>query len=197
MQRFASRCALLLIGALLVSGVDFSPDPATQLAREASLGRAGAAAAVASRVRGHERAIRTREREDRNILVASELEPWHEVGAAGEPSFSSLAGVAWSNVYTDGYATTAAFFVDAANVVHLKGYVKKANRNSPSTIFVLPVGYRPSTLWQIPSASPIDAGGNDATYIAIQPDGQVEILGMDGTKPGAGYAMLDGVTFRL
>jgi len=79
-------------------------------------------------------------------------EPWHEVGAAGEPAFNSNIACVWSNV--DPSANSAAFLRDRSGFVHLKGLVKVTVvdaslcnfTNLPPTreIFTLPVGYRPA-----------------------------------------------------
>lgn len=64
------------------------------------------------------------------------IEAWKEVGASGQPAFSSN----WAN---DGLgANKAAFKKDAVNNVHLKGQVI-AIASGTTVVFTLPVGYRP------------------------------------------------------
>jgi len=73
--------------------------------------------------------------------VASSLapsEPWHEVGAPGEPGFLNN----WENVGTP--TPTAAFYKDKAGTVHLRGEVKGPPANSDKAIFILPPGFRPT-----------------------------------------------------
>lgn len=67
------------------------------------------------------------------------VEPWHQVGAAGEPAF--LNG--WVN-YGTGYAT-AAFWKDPFGIVHLRGMIKSGTvaNSAAGYVFNLPPGYRP------------------------------------------------------
>lgn len=62
-------------------------------------------------------------------------EAWHVVGAGGEPAFQN----SWVNM--GGSFPTAAFYKDAAGIVHLRGGV---TAGAASTIFTLPAGYRPA-----------------------------------------------------
>jgi len=77
----------------------------------------------------------------KTAAVASSLapsEPWHQVGAPGEPGFLND----WENV---GTATpTAAFYKDKVGTVHLRGEVKGPPATSDKAIFVLPPGFRPT-----------------------------------------------------
>jgi hypothetical protein len=63
-------------------------------------------------------------------------EPWHEVGATGEPAFEN----SWVS-YNSATYQTAAFYKDAFGVVHLKGLIK--NGTIGAAAFTLPAGYRP------------------------------------------------------
>jgi hypothetical protein len=65
------------------------------------------------------------------------VEAWHEVGAAGQPAFEN----GWVN-YGGSFAT-AAFYKDTLGVVHLRGLVMSGTAGT--TIFQLPVGYRPGS----------------------------------------------------
>jgi hypothetical protein len=69
--------------------------------------------------------------ERRAILAA---EAWNVIGAAGQPAFTN----GWVNF--GGTDATAAFYKDAAGVVHLRGIVK--NGVVAASMFTLPVGYR-------------------------------------------------------
>ena len=62
-------------------------------------------------------------------------DPWHVVGAAGQPAFAN----GWGNVGA-GYGT-AAFFKDPAGIVHVRGFVTAGTLNTG--VFTLPAGYRP------------------------------------------------------
>ena len=66
----------------------------------------------------------------------SAAEPWHEVGAPGEPAFQT----GWENLGSPEHEN-AAFFKDHEGIVHLKGSVK-AGGSGP--IFQLPPGFRPA-----------------------------------------------------
>lgn len=63
-------------------------------------------------------------------------EPWHVIGATGEPTFQNL----WAN---DSGATTR-FCKDPHGWVHLAGRIRSGTMGS--TAFVLPAGYRPGQL---------------------------------------------------
>ncbi|KKM86624.1 hypothetical protein LCGC14_1277110 [marine sediment metagenome] len=66
---------------------------------------------------------------------------WREVGDPGEPTFENSwvnYGAPWD---------TAAFYKDAAGIVHLKGLIKSGTINQAA--FTLPVGYRPKANVQV------------------------------------------------
>jgi hypothetical protein len=65
------------------------------------------------------------------------MEPWHLVGAAGEPAFQN----SWVNY--GGAEEVVGFRKDPMGRVLLKGLAKSGTM--PSAIFTLPVGYRPPT----------------------------------------------------
>lgn len=76
-----------------------------------------------------------------SAAVASSLppaEPWHEVGAPGEPAFFS----GWKNV-SPGSLATAGFYRDQLGIVHLKGMVMGSPETQES-IFKLPPNFRPT-----------------------------------------------------
>lgn len=113
---------------------------------------------------------------------ASELtapEPYHEVGAPGEPEFQNGA-----ENFGDTFST-AAFFIDHEGVVHLKGTVRSATF---TVIFTLPAGYRPSQQLFIPTQA---TSTSSAVY--VYPNGEVEVRGGPGATNN--YA-LDSITFR-
>ena len=105
-------------------------------------------------------------------------EAWHEVGAAGEPTFQN----GWVNE-SPTTETTTAFYRDPFGVIHLKGLIISGTNN---TIFTLPAGYRPSKaficlMWR----------GSGAGAVIIYPTGNVLI------SSGTGAGDLDSVTFRV
>src|SRR4029450_5988070 len=63
-------------------------------------------------------------------------EPFHIVGTAGEPAFQN----GWTNFGSN--RTTVGFYIDTANVVHLKGHLTGGGNSTVA--FTLPAGYRPS-----------------------------------------------------
>jgi hypothetical protein len=105
-------------------------------------------------------------------------EPYHEIGAQGEPAFENGAAN-----YGNGFST-AGFFIDHEGVVHLKGTV---SATGGTVIFTLPAGYRPSATLDL------DAIGSGAqAYIYISSGGEVSVHnGGAGTVYG-----LDSITFR-
>lgn len=110
-------------------------------------------------------------------LTASE--PWHLVGAPGEPKFSE----SWFSSATS-YGPVA-FYKDQTGIVHLKG--PAASAVSGQEIFRLPPGFRP------------EAG----TYIAVPvlcncPENRLEISGSNGeVRVGGGTIVhLEGVSFK-
>lgn len=110
------------------------------------------------------------------------IEPWHEVGAAGEPAPSG----GWVN-YGSGYPT-AAFKKYPDGRVRLKGLVKNGTLGQP--IFTLPVGYRPPD--PAPGAQLIFATVATSAFgeIRIGPDGLVVVQA--GTTT---FVSLDGIEF--
>lgn len=69
-------------------------------------------------------------------------EPWHTVGAPGEPAFQN----SWTN-FAVGSWEVAAFYKDPFERVHLKGLIN--NGTMGQIAFTLPAGYRPqyNLLW--------------------------------------------------
>jgi hypothetical protein len=106
-------------------------------------------------------------------------EPYHEIGAAGEPPFQNGA-----QNFGEGFST-AGFFIDHEGIVHLKGTVT-ATRDT--VIFTLPPGYRPTQELFISTLATVSAG-----RLFIHPNGDIEVGGAVPTT--ANYA-LDSVTFR-
>jgi hypothetical protein len=106
-------------------------------------------------------------------------EPYHEIGASGEPPFKNGA-----HNFGDGFST-AGFFVDREGIVHLKGTV---TATEDTVIFNLPPGYRPNQELFISTIATVSPA-----RLFIHPNGDVEVGGAVPTT--ANYA-LDSVTFR-
>jgi len=103
-------------------------------------------------------------------------EPFHEVGAGGEPPFEN----GWHN-QAPAVETTAAFYKDPSGVVHLKGIV--TGGAAGTDIFHLPPGYRGTKSACI--ATIVNS------YVCIFSDGAVQ-----HTSGATGTISLDGMTFR-
>lgn len=92
----------------------------------------------------------------------------------------------WGN-YGSSY-NTAGYFKDSQGIVHLKGLVKGGTIGGSSTIFTLPVGYRPAKReLQIVASHPNGSVGR----CDILSNGQV--LAYHGNS---GWFSLDGITFK-
>lgn len=121
------------------------------------------------------------------------------VGAPGNPGFQT----GWAN-FGDGNAG-AGFFIDQFGVVHLQGLVNPPanSATTPSPIFILPEGYRPSTQHYFHvagspavgpdtgSPGPSDDQLDQLARIAVQTDGEVVSF-----ESGSSFLSLEGVTFR-
>ena len=89
----------------------------------------------------------------------------------------------WVN-YENSY-NPAGYFKDSLGIVHLRGLVRSGTNNT--TIFTLPVGYRPSNR----ELQTIQTFNNIIGRLDILTDGQVQVvLGNNG------WVSLDGITFR-
>ena len=94
---------------------------------------------------------------------------------------------AFMNSWTN-YDTTynpAGYFKDSLGIVHLRGLVKNGTNNT--TIFTLPVGYRPSNR----ELQAVQTNLNIIGRVDILADGQVTVV--SGSN---GWVSLDGITFR-
>lgn len=107
-------------------------------------------------------------------------EAWHEVGTSGQPAFEN----GWQNG-DPADSVTAGFYKDPFGVVHLKGVVY--NGAAGTTIFTLPVGYRPSkTVIGTVSQSGV------AAELFVGSNGSVSLI-----TSSSAAAWIDGVTFRV
>jgi hypothetical protein len=103
------------------------------------------------------------------------IEAWHEIGAAGEPTFQN----GWTNF---GGFSTMAFAKDSAGFVHLKGTISAGTFGT--TVFTLPAGYRPAQNLALPVAIERNA--------LILTTGVVQIY-QSGAETNAGF---DGLAFK-
>jgi hypothetical protein len=128
-------------------------------------------------------------------------EPWHEVGAPGEPPFHTSGSCVWSNFDATRYHT-AAFLRDRFGFVHLKGVVTESGCGFANPIFSLPPGYRPAKrgLFANLRVAPTGGGGVggltvDGPSFGGSPAGAVMVA--SPTQPGnGGLYSLDGIGFR-
>lgn len=91
-------------------------------------------------------------------------EPWHDVGATGEPAFQN----GWVN--NDATNAPARFRKMPDGTVRLGGMIKNGTIGSPpgGTIFTLPVGYRPA--WPMRFAA---VGNGFFSWLEVGPTGTV------------------------
>jgi hypothetical protein len=118
-------------------------------------------------------------------------EIWHTVGGVGEPAFAA----GWSNAGAPFAGLN--FRHTANNTVALAGVVTRGAVAAPSTIFTLPVGYRPNR--SVPII--VTAIGSDAAFqanevLVIHTDGTVVLTSWTGTGIIVPVS-LEGVEFYL
>ena len=153
--------------------------------------------------------------------LQDQVDPWHEVGAEGEPPFESyLQGentYTWCNLTeteikdrwlsffpAEFEPTTAAFFKDLSGVVHLKGVVRFPHDHmncsypvDPRLIFYLPEGYRPvQSEIHVVQLVPYDDLQSLSRIFICSETGAV-YWGIPHTVvPYPSPIVLDGITFR-
>lgn len=118
-------------------------------------------------------------------------EPWHVVGASGQPNFTDSC---WINYNFGGTPfNEAGFYKDQVGIVHLRGLVSPwcAGRNGAGeVIFTLPAGYRPAEIEVQATIS-----NNAINRINVRPNG--EVVPELAIGPGSlTWISLDGISFR-
>jgi hypothetical protein len=112
-------------------------------------------------------------RKRRPGLVYPVNEDWHYVGETSEPAF----GTDWANAAAD---RNLAFRKREAGAVDVQGFVE--NTNAPSapgteTVFVLPVGYRPTArATYITAGLTATAGQLVPVQIRVETSGDVKVM---------------------
>jgi hypothetical protein len=119
-------------------------------------------------------------------------EPWHEVGAPGEPQF--LNG--WTNEPPFGSVSleNVGFYKDQMGIVHLKGKTEKGSE----VIFNLPPGFRPAAHKFLDFPAQCGNCAQELGFVAINGSG-MSSPGDDGAviaPSGANVTGLDGISFR-
>jgi len=117
-----------------------------------------------------------------SVRDAASVDPWHSVGAVGEPAFTN----SWANYGAP--FNTAGFWKDSSGVVHLRGLITGGTVSVP--IFTLPVGYRPAGQEII-----IANAGVGVARLDVRQDGSIIVNNYiaSGTN---GYVSLDSITFK-
>lgn len=128
-------------------------------------------------------------------LIASSVgvapEPWHFVGATGEPAF--LNG--WTN-NSGGYEPTR-FYKDPYGQVHVQGHILAPASGMGIAVFVLPVGYRPANA--IEGSSVMFTGGSNTIgrFQISATTGEVRVYSTTNTAPPASAQYtLNNIHFR-
>lgn len=123
-----------------------------------------------------------------------QLDEWREVGGGGNPNFINLFG------NLGGGFNTVAFKRMPDGTVLLKGTANRAGGTADgTTIFTLPVGYRPPATALLPAGN-----GSGVTAVAVDTgpavrvlaNGNVNVYGF-GTLAGNTNIGLDGVRFSI
>jgi hypothetical protein len=122
--------------------------------------------------------------------------PWRVIGTAGNPSFQG----GWSSRTAPLYGeavTAVAFFRDAIGFTHLRGFADGVSQTG-TTIFTLPLGYRPVRTTSELVAFETDSGLTNPSRILIEPNGDVVLASSPQLFIGSatGWVCLDGKRFR-
>jgi hypothetical protein len=122
-------------------------------------------------------------------LVAASVgvapEPWHYVGAAGEPAF----GAGWSN-----HVNAVKFMKDPHGFVHCGGRIQSSG--SQRTAWTFPPGYRPGDVAGGPLAGYWASTRQLANWQLSGTDGALNIYGGNDAVTAMQYTQLDTIIFR-
>lgn len=99
-------------------------------------------------------------------LVYPVWEDWHYVGGTDEPAFEN----SWSNL---GTYSAMAFRLRETGIVDLVGAVQNSG-NSNTTIFTIPVGYRPTDVTFLTGRSESTVS-SEACVLGIETNGRVKL----------------------
>lgn len=121
--------------------------------------------------------------------VAQPIEPWHLVGAGGEPAF--LNG--WGNLGSGFESCGFRKFPDGR--VRIKGTLARAGNWGAvgEFVFTLPAGYRPPFRTMVTARAASSSGVSVGTRLDIYADGSVSIV--ETTGVAVGFLAFDNVEF--
>ena len=112
-----------------------------------------------------------RKAEDRvlRIIEQGSDDPWHEIGDPGEPAFQN----SWANT---GGGDVPARFKKLGNIVYVQAQVDTGTYTDGTTIFTLPVTYRPDYIIEAAADGTIPAspGADDTPHVEITAAGEVQ-----------------------
>lgn len=117
-----------------------------------------------------------------SVRDAASVDPWHSIGAPGEPAFAN----SWQNYGAP--FNTAGFWKDSNGVVHLRGLINLGTL--AAAVFTFPVGYRPPGQEILMAVS--NAGG---ARIDITTAGVLIVNNYFAGGTNA-FVSLDGLTFK-
>lgn len=116
------------------------------------------------------------------------IDPWHVVGAAGEPAF----GTGWSNQYAPGSGPQTRFRKMPSGLVLLAGSAQSTGAGA--TVLTLPVGYRPSAQGSWPHAF-WNGSARITGIISVQTDGQIRVWNNADAAGAMTYVNFDVIRF--
>lgn len=116
-----------------------------------------------------------------NVAGIQVLDDWKQV-----PLVNS-----WENF--GGEYSTAGYMKDSNGFVHLKGFIKNGISTRDTTLFTLPVGYRPPEVLVIPNIAS-NAGAAVPFVLEILKNGSVSIGVINAANT---WLCLDGISFRV
>lgn len=156
---------------IAVTGVSGTTTPRTDAQINAALGRGGWVRLMDVPIASTDTQINVA-----NIVKSTSfLREWHTVGATGEPAFQN----SWTNESSANPHPSVGFKRDAAGNVWLRG--APAGGASGTTVFTLPVGYRPDalTIW----SNSHGGSSPQVTEIQVGADGTVKVFRNSGGDP--------------
>jgi hypothetical protein len=120
-------------------------------------------------------------------------EPWHVVGAGGEPPFLG----SWSDVPASNLPSVS-FYKDREGIVHMIGYA--AHKSEELDIFQLPPGFRPPTDkdlgFQVGCIGVLACSDRTGEVLIIGSEPEGAYGGVVEAPVGATEVRLDGIAFR-